>query len=484
MAEVSNYAYSYSDSTLSKEEIKSAIKSAYENNVSENGSVAKPAISAICQEESSPSIPEHIYDALPPTLKEACKVFTGRERDVLFTTALSVISGGLHNVYGLYAHEIRYPNLFSFIIAPPASGKGSMKYAKQFGDCYHDLLVRQSNEELKAYKTEKRRFDLKLRKAKTDQAIEALVEPEQPKSKMFFLPADTSSAMLVNHLTDNDGMGCICETEADTLTNSLKQDWGGYSDVLRKGFQGEPITRTRMTNREYSEIKEPKFSVAITGTPNQLDSLITSIDDGLFSRFIFYSFVATPVWKDTYTESISRSKKEIFEDYSAALCDKFKSNATQKFIMTREQGGKLDDIFREALGHNVALYNEGVSGLTFRLGLMTFKIAMVLSALRSNDTEITCSEEDFNTAIFLVKEVYMTHSINMLNRLNKRPKTPNSTQTALLNWIQAKDTFKRAEISEKAKELGIKDRTLSEILKQFIKLKLIKKVSHGVYSKT
>ena len=69
---------------------------------------------------------------------------------------------------------------------------------------------------------------------------------------MFFLPADTSSAMLVNHLTDNDGMGCICETEADTLTNSLKQDWGGYSDLIRKGFQGEPITRTRMTNLLFS----------------------------------------------------------------------------------------------------------------------------------------------------------------------------------------------------------------------------------------
>ena len=110
--------------------------------------------------------------------------------------------------------------------------------------------------------------------------------------------------MMIKHLEDNDGMGCICETEADTLTNTLKQDWGGYSDVLRKGFHAEIISKSRMTDLDYSEIKEPKFSVAITGTPNQLDTLITSIQDGLFSRFIFYSFSAKQKWRSTYTEAI------------------------------------------------------------------------------------------------------------------------------------------------------------------------------------
>ncbi len=50
-------------------------------------------------------------------------------------------------------------------------------------------------------------------------------------------------------------------------------------------------------------------------------------------------------------------------------------------------------------------------------------------------------------------------------------------------WIKTKETFKRAEILEKAVLLGVKDRTLSDILKRFIKLKLIEKVSHGIYTK-
>lgn len=320
-----------------------------------------------------------------------------------------------------------------------------------------------------------------MKKAKTDQAIDALIEPEEPKAKMFFIPGDTSSSMIIKHLEDNEGMGCICETEADALTNALKQEWGGFSNIIRKGFQAEVISQSRKTNLEYSEIKQPKFSLALTGTPNQLDLLMTSVQDGLFSRCLFYSFNVKPKWKRTYTSGLIKSNEEIFEDYSADLCDKFKSNTNQKFSMTKEQGVKLDNTFEELLRHNTALYDENITGIVYRLGLMCFKIAMTLSAIRCNKTEITCSDDDFDTAMCLVKDVYLIHGTNMLNRLTKNSKRLNTTQTTLYNWIETKDTFKRSEILEKAKVLGIKDRTLSDILKRFIDFELIEKVSFGVY---
>ena len=488
MNDVINYAYSYSDNTLTKEEIERTIKSVYRNNVNERGNFAKPAKPAkpaklhlYKSQENSPLISDEIYDNLPPTLKEACNVFNGRERDVFFTSALSIISGGLHNISGLYANNKVFPNLFSIIIAPPASGKGVMKYSKQLGDCYHDFLLNQSREDFKEYKREKRLFDLKVKKAKTDQAIDALIEPEEPKAKMFFIPGDTSSSMIIKHLEDNEGMGCICETEADALTNALKQEWGGFSNIIRKGFQAEVISQSRKTNLEYSEIKQPKFSLALTGTPNQLDLLMTSVQDGLFSRCLFYSFNVEPKWKRTYTSGLIKSNEEIFEDYSADLCDKFKSNTNQKFSMTKEQGVKLDNTFEELLRHNTALYDENITGIVYRLGLMCFKIAMTLSAMRFNNTLIICSDDDFETAMCLVKDVYLIHGTNMLNKLTKNSKRLNTTQTTLYNWIETKDTFKRSEILEKAKVLGIKDRTLSDILKRFIDFELIEKVSFGVY---
>ena len=484
--DTTNYAYSYSEASFPEKEIELTVKSAYENNVNENGSARITAISAKDEVvevvvDSSPMIPEYIYEALPKTLRDACNVFSGRKRDVFLTSALSVISGGLHNVDGLYDKEKVFPNLYSFVVAPPASGKGSMKFAKQLGDCYHDLLFSESRDELKEYKKAKRLFSLKLKKAKTDAQIEALIEPEKPKTSMYFIPADTSSAMMIKHLEDNDGMGCICETEADTLTNTLKQDWGSYSDVLRKGFHAEIISKSRMTDLDYSEIKEPKFSVAITGTPNQLDTLITSIQDGLFSRFIFYSFSAKQKWRSTYTEAITVSNNEIFKGFSADLCDKFRSNNAQRFVMTRAQGMQLDEVFSEALGHNSVLYNDDVSGVIYRLGLMTFKIAMTLTALRSDDPEITCSDLDFKTSLDLVEKVYLIHSIGILNKINKDSSKLNKTQDELLTWMKPQGEVKRSDIWNKAKSLGIKERTLADILRRFLRLNLIIKVTHGVY---
>ena len=72
--------------------------------------------------------------------------------------------------------------------------------------------------------------------------------------------------------------------------------------------------------------------------------------------------------------------------------------------MTEEQGLKLDNTFEELLRHNTALYDENVTGTVYRLGLMCFKIAMTLSAIRSDNTEITCSDDDFDTACVWLKK--------------------------------------------------------------------------------
>jgi hypothetical protein len=484
--DVISYALTYSDETFLEDEIERTINSAYKNNVSENGRAAKLAIchNLVKSEEESPFIPDRVYNALPETLRNACNEFSGRERDVFLTSALAVISGGLHNVHGLYRNEKTFPNVFGFISAPPASGKGVMKYAKQLGECYHGLLLYESKESLKLYKKAKRIFDLKVKKAKSNEALEALEEPTKPKASLFFIPGDTSSSMIMKHLEDNDGMGCICETEADTLTKALKQEWGDFSDVIRKGFHSEPLTKSRKTELEYTEIKEPKFSVALTGTPNQMDGLINSVANGTFSRFLFYSFKSEAKWKSTWTYTLTRSNTEIFEDYSAMLCGKFRSNKQQRFFMTQEQGMKLDATFEEELGHHAALYQDSIVGVVFRLGLMCFKIAMVLTALRSDEENITCTDEDCNTAITLVKEVYLKHAINMLTKLDKQSNKLNSSQNKLMDWIKTRDSFKRGEILSIAIANGIKDRTLSEMLKVFIEKRLIIKVSHGVYSKT
>ena len=113
---------------------------------------------------------------------------------------------------------------------------------------------------------------------------------EFPNKSMLFLPANSSSTGLQELLQNNQERGILFETEADTLNIILKQDFGDYSDVLRKAFHLESIVYYRRGNKEYKSISEPKLSVIISGTPNQLTKLIPSAENGLFSRFIIYLF--------------------------------------------------------------------------------------------------------------------------------------------------------------------------------------------------
>jgi len=142
---------------------------------------------------------------------------------------------------------------------------------------------------------------------------------------------------------------------------------------------------------------------------------------------------------------------------------------------------QLYEVFTEALRHNSVLYNDDVSGIIYRLGLMTFKIAMTLTALRSDEPEITCSDLDFKTSLDLVEKVYLKHSIGILNKINKDTSKLNKTQDELLNWMKSKGEVSRGNIWSKAKSLAIKERTLADILRRFLDLDLIKKVTHGVY---
>tara|TARA_B100001287_G_scaffold172520_1_gene145261 strand:+ start:315 stop:644 length:330 start_codon:yes stop_codon:yes gene_type:complete len=108
---------------------------------------------------------------------------------------------------------------------------------------------------------------------------------------------------------------------------------------------------------------------------------------------------------------------------------------------------------------------------------------MVLSALRSDDEVLICSDNDFETALHLVSDVYMPHSINLLNSITSKSKSLTQVEEKLLEWITQRDEFKRGEIRQFGANLNIAERTLSDILNKFIDKNLIHRVKNGLYAK-
>ena len=81
------------------------------------------------------------------------------------------------------------------------------------------------------------------------------------------------------------------------------------------------------------------------------------------------------------------------------------------------------------------------------------------------------------------KTVY-TGQFHRSIQLNKESNKLNVIQQELYDWVKTKGTFKRAEIQPLATSLGIKQRTLTDLLNKLIDKKLIKRIKHGEYSQT
>ena len=72
----------------------------------------------------------------------------------------------------------------------------------------------------------------------------------------------------------------------------------------------------------------------------------------------------------------------------------------------------------------------------------------------------------------------------MLKKVSAKKTILPLLQQQLLKWIEDHKEFRRCEILNEANRIGIKDRTLSDILNRFLELELIEKLKHGYYIKT
>ena len=474
---------------LKESELKASVKSAYQNNsnqfaeyqnYNQNKSIATSSNVLQQQEKEQPT---EDYLKSTPTFADE------RERDVFFTGALSILSGCLPNVEGVYAQETVYPNLFSFIIAPAASGKGALKFAKVLADPYQERMLEESNKDRQIYDAELAEYKTALRnRKKGDETV--MEEPDKPPFKVVFIPANTSYAAILKHIQQNDGKGIICETEADSMGAVFKQDWGGYSDMLRKAFHHETISVSRKTDNEYIIIKDTKLSVALSGTPGQVANIISSAEDGLFSRFLFYTFKVEQKWKDVSPYGNTINLNDHFKTLSNKVLQLIDFLQAQKtvFKLTKEQWQTINTTGEQWLRDVTIFTGEEASSVVKRLGLILFRIAMIFTALRKFEngdlsTEVECTDEDFEMALNIAN-VYLQHSLLMYHNLPKKEETGifkgKSNKKKFFEALP--QNFKRDEAVQLGIQYKLKSRTVDGLLKSLLNT-LLTQPSFGHYQK-
>lgn len=360
-----------------------------------------------------------VFDDLPPVLRDACERLADRtEREVFLVGALGVISGLLPNVRGFYDQQFYGANLFVYILAPYGSGKGTLKLARALGEAIHAQKKDISAQLYAEYRS-------KLKEYQQDKS--ATDEPTHPGSKMAFMPANNSKSGLLQLIHENDERGILFETEGDTLADALRQEQGNFSDLLRKAFHHEAVSFYRRTEREFREIENPYLSVVLSSTPDQYLKLIPTVQNGLFSRFLHFSLKPAKEFRNVFDR-----EKRGYPEYFAALGEDFLKvflhlegleNDPIEFEFRPEQEARFLSLFggwKQDFGEYVSPDMEGTAN---RLGLICFRLAMILTALRNlwegdYTPRMICNDADFYNAL-RITEVFKRHALRVFYQLPK-----------------------------------------------------------------
>lgn len=451
----------------------------------ESVSTSKPISEDATADEvvfNTPQIPSEIYNQLPEILKESADMFQDAiEKDVFLIGAISVISGCLPNVQGIYFDEPVSAHLYSFITAPAGSGKGKLKWAKYFGLKIHKSMVEHSIRAKEEYEQELDNYNNLNKNQRQD-----VERPKEPKRKMFYIPANSSSSAFIQALSDNDFKGIIFETEADTLAGTLKQDWGNFSDVLRKAFHHESTNMFRRKDNEHIEVEDPHLAIALSGTPKQVHNMMPDVENGLFSRFLYYAFEDYSDFKNPFVSHQKVNYTDFFDTKGEQMYEIFQilnsQQAPIQFSFTAEQGEVFTKQFNTLYKRNRMLLGNDFNANSRRLGLVTFRIAMVLRTLRiledgDYSNPLICNETDFQTAIQIAFTLEK-HAIAVFQNL------PNNDLKGIkLKFYNAlPDNFNRQGYLAVAKELDIKDKTAEKYIGQFKENGLLNH-EHNKYSK-
>ncbi|GHT18202.1 hypothetical protein FACS189429_4250 [Bacteroidia bacterium] len=334
--------------------------------------------------EKTPTFPEIIYQNLPDFLQYVtAKATSPEDKDLLLLGSLVVVSACLPNVYGNYDERRVYPNLFLFLTASASAGKGRLTLCRKLVYPIHKALRERYKVLYDTYKQEKAMYN----SAKKDQP--AADEPQEPPMLALLMPANSSATAFFQILNDNNGAGLLFETEGDTLSQTFKSEHGNYSDGFRKAFHHETISYNRRKDREYVELETPRLSALLSGTPKQVSALIPSAENGLFSRFIFYFMNIKPVWKDVFANAGDQTLDLYFKDLGEHFYDfynQLKQQQEMRFCLTASQQQAFNAYFAQAQIQFLALYGDDYIATVRRLGLIIFRIAMILTVLRLMQT--------------------------------------------------------------------------------------------------
>ena len=430
------------------------------------------------------------------------------QSDVLLLGALNVLGATMGpHVRCAYGGKMVSPCMQTFTSANSASGKGVLSLVRLLVEPFHDEIRKQVAERMVCYQRDKAKYDA-LGKERAKAEI-----PTLPPNKMFLISGNNTGTGILQNLMDSDGIGLICESEADTISTAIGSEYGHWSDTMRKAFDHDRLSYNRRTDHEYREVKKTYLSVLLSGTPSQVKPLIPTAENGLFSRQVFYYMPAIHHWQNQFDRNDS-DLEDTFKALGMEWKDKLKTivmNGIFTLHLTDGQKDEFNRLFSRLFVRSGLANGNEMSSSVARLAINICRIMEVVAMLRAMEQgEITASpyvspdphtatdnlkdhivsrwdlliaSDDFHAVLSLAESLYR-HTTHILSFLPNTEVTSrgNADRDALVDSME--EEFTRASFLQKAGEMGIKSETASTWLKRMQKHGLVENVDgKGNYRK-
>ena len=436
-----------------------------------------------------PEVPQEVLSSLPMLLRGLCGHYpAGAERSVALMSALSVLSGCMPNVRA--AHYDRHDgyglHLMFALVARSGGGKGILSQIERLVAGV-DKTVRETAQAAAADWDDEKRF------LSRGQRMEA----PRPFPSAYLLPANASKTYLLNAVAAAGETACVVETEIDTLVGASEQEWGDFSDLIRKAFHHEPYRMGRMGAGEGDTltIERPSLALALSGTWGQVERLFgKNVENGFFNRFGFFVSSAErgfrsqrptrrTLARDAFLAKASGDVEGLYLDLQGRL---------SPLTVHLDDAGwdAVDAVLQPAYEHAQASWmSERLTPFVQRLGVMCVRVAGLLTVLRAWDHNLPVSREsnmwatplDVRLALELTR-VWYAHGYALLSHLTPRPERMDplagvpSACRALYEALPAE--FKRADADEAGDALGSKKRTVKDHLQRLQEAGMLQRAGH------
>ena len=433
---------------------------------------------------AAPFLPDWIFESLPTLLADGIKVAKDkRQRDMLFLSMLTNLSGCMPKVKMVYDDTDIYPHLFLAVIASSASGKGVMAHAARLAypiqklmdeenarkqHQYEENLILWEQERQRALK-EKRKPDMKLR-------------PEPVRKKTLIVPADVSRTQLIQRMSCSPDGIILNVSEMDTLRMALGAEYGRFDDLMRACFHHEMFGSDFKGDKQQYMVYCPKLAFCASGTPNQFYKLCPSAENGAYSRYLIYMAEQETEFRLMSPSGSRRTRNEVFLDLSGKVLEMYrflKENPTEVKLTTDQWNWHLSH-YQGVLQHVQLEESEGPVSVVLRHGLNTARLAMIFTALRKYDErwgfhEMTCSEEDFRRAMAVI-EVLLHHSLTLSTTLRKEVGSPMEMRH-YFRVLEALETlpvkFRYTDLMDALRSSGVSLSTAKRIRSRLLDMQII-----------